>query len=92
MHFDLEQLRATAVGDDAYSVAELALAAGDTAWNPGSTKHAVVGPATLVYEFFPSGIDGHLFDAGSCVIHTHQTRCDRPAVAGTARCAEHTEE
>lgn len=55
MHYDSDQLPWRAWRGDGWFRAQVTLTESDTAWNPGSTKHVVYGPAVVTYERDPSG-------------------------------------
>lgn len=73
------------------TVTELALAEGETAWNPASTKGPLFGPSTLVYDNHVSGITIHEFNPGVCAAPIGEDTGNHPALPGTTRCADHAD-
>jgi hypothetical protein len=59
MHTGYDDLVWEDLGDH-WERAIVVLEKGDTAWNPGSTKHVIYGPCTVTYERHPSGITGYI--------------------------------
>jgi len=60
MHTQYDDLRWTEKGEG-WSEAHVELGKDDTAWNPGSTKYPIYGPAYVVYERHRSGISGYVY-------------------------------
>ena len=59
-HTDYDDLKWIDTGNG-LEVAVVSLATSDTAWNPGSTKRPIYGPAYMVYERRRSGISGYVY-------------------------------
>lgn len=58
--YDYERLREMAgpADENGYAEVTVEVPEGETAWNPGSTKHVIHGPVKLRYEFWPEGVRG----------------------------------
>lgn len=59
-HTNYDDLNWIDKGD--FAEAQVELAKGDSAWNPGSTNHPICGPAFVVYERRNSGISGYVYN------------------------------
>jgi hypothetical protein len=66
MRYDYETIQSKAGDPDSTGTryATITAEAGDTIWNPASTKHDIYGPATVEFEFHPAGINAKLVAVG----------------------------
>lgn len=92
LDYTADHIRAAAESRDGYSITEILLNKGATAWNPASTKGPLYGPSSIVYVMDTAGIRIFERDYMKC-LHPHPMNgvCGEPAVTGMPhiRCAEH---
>ena len=55
MHYAYDDMEWVKLGETGWSRASVTLDESDTAWQPGSTKRVIYGPAVVTYEIAPDG-------------------------------------